>query len=227
MSKLKQIFTYIKRLFPDPKTELIYNMPFQLVVAVILSAQTTDIQVNKATSNLFKNIYTPQNIIQIGQSKLIKSISSINYYKTKGKNIFLLSKLIVDSKKVKDLGIEKWNTYEDKNNIYFIPNTIEGLKKLPGIGEKTAKVVAHVLFGAPVIAVDTHVHRVCNRLGIVSTKTPEQTSKLLENIIPKQYKSIAHHSIILFGRYYCTAKKPKCETCELQSICKRYQSIKK
>lgn len=224
MSKLKQIFTYLKQLFPDPRTELIYNNQFQLIVAVMLSAQTTDIQVNKVTSILFKKISYPQNIIQIWQAKLTKSISSINYYNTKAKHIFLLSELIIDKKKLKDLWIQKWNTYEEKNNVYFIPSTIEDLQKLPWIGEKTAKVVAHVLFKVPVIAVDTHVHRVCNRLWIVSTKSPEQTSKLLENIVPKQYKSIAHHSIILFWRYYCTARKPKCETCELQNICKRYQS---
>lgn len=224
MSKLNQIFTYLKTLFPNPKTELVYNNQFQLIIAVILSAQTTDIQVNKVTSKLFKIIKSPYDILYIWQEKIIKSISSVNYYNTKGKNIFWLSQFIVDKKKLQDLWIQKRNTYKQKNNIYFIPNSIENLQKLPWIGEKTAKVIAHVIFNMPVIAVDTHVHRVCNRLWIVSTKTPEQTSKLLENIIPKKYKSIAHHSFILFWRYYCTARNPKCKTCELQNICKRYQS---
>lgn len=226
MSIYKSIFTYLKELFPDPKTELLYNNQFNLIVAVILSAQTTDIQVNKVTSRIFKIIKSPQDIIQIWQSKIRKSISSINYYKTKTKNIFWLSELIVDKKKLKDLWIIKYNTYKEKNNTYFIPKNIEDLQKLPWIGEKTAKVISHVLFWTPVIAVDTHVHRVCNRWWIISTKTPEQTSKLLENIIPKQYKSIAHHSIILFGRYYCTARNPKCQSCKLQNICKRYKDNK-
>lgn len=222
MSKLNEIFTYLKRLFPNPNTELSYKNAFQLIVAVILSAQNTDIQVNKVTSKLFKSIKTPQNILQIWNIKLEKSISSINYYKTKSKNIFWLSEIIIDKKKLKDLWISKYNSYKDKNYVYFIPNTINWLQKLPWIGEKTAKVVAHVLFKLPVIAVDTHVHRVCNRWWIVDTKTPEKTSKLLEKVIPKRYKSIAHHSIILFWRYYCTARKPKCKTCELKNICKRY-----
>ncbi len=224
MSKLKQIFTYLKGLFPKPDTELQYKNRFQLIIAVIMSAQTTDIQVNKITSNLFKTIKNPQDIIIFWKEKLEKSISSINYYKTKSKNIFLLSEIIIDKKKVKDLWILKYNSYKDKNSVYFIPNTIEWLQKLPWIGEKTAKVIAHVVFKLPVIAVDTHVHRVCNRWWIIDTKTPEKTSKLLEKVIPKQYKSMAHHSIILFGRYYCTARKPKCESCKLKTICKRYQS---
>ncbi len=224
MSKLKQIFTYLKELFPKPDTELQYENWFQLMIAVIMSAQTTDIQVNKITSNLFRIIKNPQDIINIWKEKLQKSITSINYYKTKSKNIFWLSEIIIDKKKLKDLWILKYNSYKEKNCVYFIPNTIEWLQKLPWIGEKTAKVIAHVVFKLPVIAVDTHVHRVCNRWGIVDTKTPEKTSKLLEKTIPKQYKSIAHHSIILFWRYYCTARKPKCENCKLQKICKRYQS---
>lgn len=226
MSKLKQIFTYLNKLFPDPKTELYYNNWFQLIVAVILSAQNTDKQVNKTTSKLFTLIEYPQNILNLWEQKLKESISSINYYKTKSKHIFWLSQIISDEKRLKDLWIKKYVIYKDKNHTYFIPRTIEWLQKLPWVWEKTAKVVAHVLFKDPVIAVDTHVHRVCNRLWIVATKTPEKTSKLLEKVIPKQYKSMAHHSIILFWRYYCTARSPKCETCELQNICKRYKTNK-
>ncbi len=223
MSTMKTIFYYYKELFPNPETELVYNNPFQLIISVILSAQTTDIQVNKITKNLFKIIKNPKNIIDLWKEKLTKSISSINYYKTKSKHIFLLSNIIINKKKLDNLWIKKYKIYEEESVKYFIPNTIEWLQKLPWVGEKTAKVIAHVLFKLPVIAVDTHVHRVCNRLWIVSTKTPEQTSKLLEKVIPKIYKPIAHHSIILFWRYYCTARKPKCTECKLQDICKFYK----
>lgn len=227
MSKLNQIFSYLKELFPNPRTELQYKNWFQLMIAVIMSAQTTDIQVNKITSDLFKIIKSPQNIINIWKEKLQKSISSINYYKTKSKHIFWLSEIIIDKKKLKELWIQKYTIYKEKKHMYYIPKTIEWLQKLPWIGEKTAKVIAHVIFKKPVIAVDTHVHRVCNRWWIVETTTPEKTSKLLEKAIPKHYKSIAHHSIILFWRYYCTARNPKCEVCKLKTICKRYISQNK
>lgn len=227
MSKLNKIFSYLNYLFPEPKTELLYNNEFQLMIAVILSAQTTDIQVNKTTNKLFKIIKTPFDITQFWQEKLTKSISSINLYKTKAKHIFLTSNILIDKEILNNLSIKKLITYWEKNKKYYIPKTIEDLQKLPGVWEKTAKVISHVLFKTPVIAVDTHVHRISNRLGIVSTKRPEQTSKLLEKRIPKKYKSIAHHSFILFGRYYCTARNPKCETCKLQEICKRYQENKK
>jgi endonuclease-3 len=108
---------------------------------------------------------------------------------------------------------------------YIIPRRIADLMQLPGVWEKTAKVVAHVLYGEPVIAVDTHVHRVCNRLGIVKTKHPLQTSKFLEKVIPDDYKRIAHHCLILFGRYHCIARKPKCETCPVAKVCKYYKRI--
>ena len=222
MSKYNIIFSYLKKLFSNTDTELSYNNEFQLIMAVILSAQTTDIQVNKVTSKIFNKIKVPQDIITIWQSKLERSISSINYYKTKSKHLFRLAQHLIDKKGLNELWIKKINSYQGENNAYFIPTTIKDLQKLPWIGEKTAKVIAHVLFQLPVIAVDTHVHRVCNRLWIVSTKTAEQTSKLLEKRIPKQYKPIAHHSLILFWRYYCTARNPKCTTSELQKICKWY-----
>ncbi len=209
MSTLNKIFSYLKSLFPDPKTELEYSTPFQLVVAVILSAQTTDIQVNKVTKKIFNQIKIPQDLLQFWSENFKKAINSIWLYNSKSKNIRNLALIL------------------DKNNNK-IPKTINKLKELPWIGEKTAKVILHVLYNKPVIAVDTHVQRVTNRLWIVSTKTAEQTSKLLEKIIPNTYKPIAHHSLILFWRYYCTARNPKCSTCKLQSICKYYQeSFKK
>ena len=193
----KTIFSYLEQLFPNADTELNYETPFQLLVAVILSAQTTDKQVNKVTATLFQTIKQPEDVLKLGHPAFEQAIKSI--YQT--------SELLVEKKGK-------------------IPKTEAELMKLPGVGEKTAKVVLHVLYKKPVIAVDTHVHRVCNRLGIVDTKTPLQTSKLLETLIPKKYKQIAHHCIILFGRYYCTARNPKCAQCKLNQICPYFMSLK-
>lgn len=204
----KIIFNYLQGLFPNAETELNYETPFQLLVAVILSAQTTDKQVNKVTATLFTKIKKPEDILSLGLEKFEQAIRSIGLYKSKAKHIVQTSKLLA----------EKGGK---------IPNTEKELIQLPWVGEKTAKVILHVLYKQPVIAVDTHVHRVCNRLGIVKTNTPLQTSKLLENKIPKEYKAIAHHCIILFGRYYCTARNPKCSECKLQKICPFFISQKK
>lgn len=203
----KTIFSYLEQLFPNANTELNYETPFQLLVAVILSAQTTDKQVNKVTATLFQTIKQPEDVLKLGHPAFEQAIKSIGLYKGKAKNIYQTSQLLV-AKKGK------------------IPKTESELMKFPGVGEKTAKVVLHVLYKKPVIAVDTHVHRVCNRLGIVDTTTPLQTSKLLETLIPKKYKQIAHHCIILFGRYYCTARNPKCAQCKLNQICPYFMSLK-
>ncbi len=199
-SDFKTIFSYLEQLFPNAETELNYETPFQLLVAVILSAQTTDKQVNKVTASLFQTIKEPEDVIKLGHIAFEQAIKSIGLYKGKAKNIFQTSKLLVEKKGK-------------------IPKTEKELIQLPWVWEKTAKVVLHVLYKKPVIAVDTHVHRVCNRLGIVKTKAPLQTSKLLETAIPNEYKQIAHHCIILFGRYYCTARNPKCAECQLQKLC--------
>ena len=203
----KTIFSYLEQLFPNANTELNYETPFQLLVVVILSAQTTDKQVNKVTATLFQTIKQPEDVLKLGHPAFEQAIKSIGLYKGKAKNIYQTSQLLV-AKKGK------------------IPKTESELMKFPGVGEKTAKVVLHVLYKKPVIAVDTHVHRVCNRLGIVDTTTPLQTSKLLETLIPKKYKQIAHHCIILFGRYYCTARNPKCAQCKLNQICPYFMSLK-
>lgn len=206
-SDFKTIFSYLEQLFPNADTELNYETPFQLLVAVILSAQTTDKQVNKVTATLFQTIKQPEDVLKLGHPAFEQAIKSIGLYKGKAKNIYQTSELLL-TKKGK------------------IPKTASELIKLPGVWEKTAKVVLHVLYKKPVIAVDTHVHRICNRLGIVQTKTPLQTSKLLETVIPNKYKQIAHHCIILFWRYYCTARKPKCTECQLQKICLYFNSKK-
>jgi len=207
MVGLKIIFEYLKNTYPDPKTELHYSTDFQLMVAVILSAQSTDRQVNKVTEKLFKKIKKPNDVIKMWFEKFRNWIKSIWLFNNKAKNIWKLSQILSEK--------------------FKIPKTVEWLKKLPGIWEKSAKVIAHVLFDKLVIAVDTHVHRVVNRLWIVKTKNPEQTSKLLEKIVPNKYKVWAHHSLVLFGRYICIARKPKCEMCGLNKICKYYKKITK
>src|SRR5690606_29812255 len=149
-------------------------------------------------------------------------------YRSKAKNILKLSTLLVSDDYVQSMQSvlqDPLSAALYKDYGYIIPRTIPDLMVLPGVGEKTAKVVAHVLYDDAVIAVDTHVHRVCNRLGIVTTKQPLQTSKLLETVIPDIYKKIAHHCLILFGRYHCVARNPKCETCPVSKVCRYYKKL--
>lgn len=200
------IFQTLDKLYPNADTELKFWNNFQLILAVVMSAQTTDKQVNKVTEPLFKIIKKPQDVINMWLDKLTKSISSINYYKNKAKHIYELSKML-------------------EKEPELLCSDLEKLQKLPWVGIKTAKVVSYVLFGSKVIAADTHVHRVANRLWLVNTKTPEKTSETLEKIVPDKYKEIAHHTLILFGRYHCTAKNPKCDSCELTKICKYKKSL--
>lgn len=218
------IFTYLKELFPNPETELHYSTPFQLVVAVMLSAQATDLQVNKVTEKLFKKIQKPEDLLALGFPSFKTAIRSINYYNTKAKHIYETASLLMKNEKLRI-----------KNYKHWIPNTLEELMKLPWVGVKTGKLIAHVLYDKPFIAVDTHIHRVSNRLWLVKspilkdtsplhTISPEKTSELLEKIIPDSYKDHAHHSLVLFGRYYCKAVKPKCESCKLQKICDYYKN---
>lgn len=201
--QLAFVFETLKKTYPA-KTELVYHTPFQLVVAVMLSAQTTDKQVNKVTEKFFANVKKPEDIVKLWLAKLTRLVHSVNYYKTKAKHIFALSKILV-------------------KNWWKIPETVVDLMVLPGIWEKTAKVIAHVLYGLDVIPVDTHVHRIANRLGRVHTKTPLETSQLLEKVVPKEYKSFAHHVLVLFGRYFCTARKPQCEQCPFKKFCEYYK----
>ena len=201
------IFGYLEELFPNADTELHYETPFQLLVAVILSAQTTDKQVNKVTDTLYKTIKQPEDVLKMGHKKFENAITSIWLYKWKAKHIYETSKILAE-------------------NWWKIPKTEKELIKLPWVWEKTAKVVMYVLYKAPVIAVDTHVHRICNRLGIVKTKTALQTSKILETEIPNQYRTIAHHCLILFWRYHCTARNPKCENCKLKNNCLYFKNNK-
>lgn len=199
------IFQKLNEMYPDAQTELNYNNDFQLLISVIMSAQTTDKQVNKVTDNLYKFVKWPKDIIGMWLEKFTEAISSINYYRTKAKNIFKTSEML----------------YNDPG---LLRDDLNVLQSLPGVWVKTAKVVAYVLFWTKVIAADTHVHRVSNRLWLVNTKAPEKTSELLEKIVPDKYKDIAHHGLILFGRYHCIARNPKCVICPFTSFCKFYNS---
>jgi len=200
------IFQTLDKLYPNADTELRFWNNFQLVLAVVMSAQTTDKQVNKVTETLFKKVKSPKDIINMWLENFTKSISSINYYKNKAKHIYELSKML------------------DKEPWLLCPD-LEILQKLPGVWIKTAKVISYVIFWSKVIAADTHVHRVANRLWLVNTKTPEKTSETLEKIVPDKYKEIAHHTLILFGRYHCLARNPKCSDCELAKICKYKKTL--
>jgi len=199
------IFQTLDKLYPNADTELKYQNGFQLLLAVIMSAQATDKQVNKVTDKLFKTVFEPRDVLEMGLDKFTKAISSINYYKTKAKNIYATCEIL------------------DKNPE-ILSSDLKSLTTLPWVGIKTAKVVSHVLFWTKVIAVDTHVHRVSNRLWLVNTKVPEKTSESLEKIVPDKYKSIAHHGLILFWRYHCTARNPKCQNCPFKDFCKFFNS---
>jgi len=195
------IVARLDTLFPNPKTELNYENEFQLLVAIILSAQTTDKQVNIVTREFFQYFQTPKDLVEMGEENIRAHISRIGLYNSKAKNIFRSAQMLAS---------DFWGN---------IPETLEELQKLPGVGIKTAKVWLSIVKNAPYLAVDTHVHRVLNRLGIVRTQTPLQTNSRAEKIIKKADAARLHHTLILFGRYYCTAKKPKCQNCILRDIC--------
>ena len=218
-----QIFTKLLKLFPNPDTELNFNTPFQLLIAVILSAQTTDRQVNVVTDKLFTKIKNPNDIVRMSEEELATHISSVNYYKMKAKHIKQTAQWLIEL--LKDKSKLTQNEQEClKKYWYYLPESIEWLTKLPWVWEKTAKVILYVRYKHDLIAVDTHVHRVANRLWIVKTSEPLETSKKIEKVVPKKWKRIAHHSLILFWRYYCTAKKPNCKNCVLQNQCDFYKS---
>ena len=206
--KIKYIIQKMEDYFPNAHCELNFTTPFQLVMSVILSAQTTDKQVNKITKNLFKEIKTPKDLLSKDKQRLENKIKSIWLYKNKSKYILDLAKILY----------KKYNSQ--------IPNNMEELKKLPWIWEKSAKVILAVLYKKPYIAVDTHVHRITNRLWIVNTKTPLETSAKIEKIVPKNLKIKAHHLFIFWGRYFCKAKNPNCCKCPFISFCKFYNLSK-
>ncbi len=187
---------------PDPKTELEYHSPFTLVVAVALSAQATDVGVNKATRVLFAAADTPQAMLDLGEEGVAEHIKTIGLWRNKAKNVIALSKMIIQ-----DFGGD-------------VPRTRDDLVKLPGVGRKTANVVLNEAFGEPTIAVDTHIFRVGNRTGLAPGKTPDDVEEILERVTPPAYKKGAHHWLILHGRYVCVARKPKCGACAIYDICR-------
>lgn len=218
------ILNQIEKIYPNPVTELYYETPFQLLIAVVLSAQTTDKQVNKVTKNqwLFQKLKSPQDVIDMWYEALKENIKTIWLYKSKAKNIYNLSKQIIS---IKDVSSNEERYLFDRF-WYIIPDSLNEITKLDWVWEKTGKVVLSVLYNKPVVPVDTHVHRVLNRLGIVCTKTELQTSAQIEKIIPDDLKNKAHHLLILFWRYFCKSKNPKCYKCVFKEFCK-YYNLKK
>ncbi len=189
-------FEKLALLYPANTTELIRETPWQLLVAVVLSAQTTDKQVNKLTSSFFQTMQSPYDTLRYPPEERYQLIRWVNYAPTKAKHLYQTAQIIINNNK-------QWESN------YIIPKDIQELMKLPWVGEKTAKVIRHVLYQTDDIAVDTHVHRVLNRLWFVHTKTALQTSKIVDEVIPNKYKQSAHHSLIMFGRYHCQARNPK------------------
>jgi endonuclease-3 len=187
---------------PIPQTELEFINPYTLLVAVVLSAQATDVGVNRATPALFAVADTPQKMLDLGEERLAGYIRTIGLYRTKARNIIKLSRILTD-----EYGGE-------------VPRQREALEKLPGVGRKTANVVLNVAFGEPTIAVDTHIFRVGNRTGLAPGKTPLEVERRLEEVTPAQYKLGAHHWLILHGRYVCKARKPECPRCVVADLCR-------
>ena len=195
------IFKILQQQNPNPTTELVYNSGFELLISVVLSAQATDVSVNKATEKLFLVANTPENILALGVEGLENYIKSIGLFKTKAKNIIELCKILC----------AKYNS--------SVPDNFESLISLPGVGRKTANVILNTLFGYSTIAVDTHIFRVANRLGIAVGKTPEAVESMLMNVVSSRFRLHAHHWLILHGRYVCTARKPKCSICLINKYC--------
>jgi endonuclease III len=195
----------LNNMFPDAKTELYYKNDFQLLIAILMSAQSTDKQVNKVNKTFFEHLIKPKHAKEIWVPKIKKFIKSISFFNNKASNIHRTSEILE-------------NTH---NSIP--PKTIEELTTLPWVGVKTAKVFLAVTLDAPYIWVDTHVHRVLNRLGLVKTKTPLETDKKISNGFTKQNHSMLHNTLVLFWRYHCTARKPKCENCDFKEKCDFYK----
>lgn len=200
--KAAELFAELAKDRPNPKTELDFVNPYTLVVAVALSAQATDVGVNKATKELFKIADTPRKMLALGLAGVEQHIKTIGLWRNKAKNVIALSQMLLD-----DFDGE-------------VPQTRDELVRLPGVGRKTANVVLNEAFGQPTIAVDTHIFRVSNRTGLAPGKDPDQVEASLERTTPDAYKLGAHHWLILHGRYTCVARKPKCWDCSIRHLCK-------
>ena len=201
-TEIDEIFRRFSIQRPEPKGELYHTNPFTLVVAVALSAQATDVGVNKATRPLFAIADSPEKMLELGEEKVRDHIKTIGLYRNKARNVILLAEVLI-----RDFGGE-------------VPRTLEELVTLPGVGRKTANVVLSMAFGIPALAVDTHIFRIGNRLGIAPGKTPDEVEANFLRIIPEQYLFHAHHWLILHGRYTCKARRPECEHCIIADLCK-------
>jgi len=199
--KRRAIFERLRAANPHPRSELAHRTPFELLVAVVLSAQATDKGVNKATAKLFPVAHTPAAIAALGVDGLIPYVQSIGLFRNKAKNIVALSQILL-----REHGGE-------------VPASREALEKLPGVGRKTANVVLNVAFGQPTIAVDTHIFRVANRMGLAPGKNPDEVERKLVKFVPEEFRQHAHHWLILHGRYVCVARKPDCGGCTLRDLC--------
>ncbi|MEI2386864.1 endonuclease III [Breoghania sp. JC706] len=201
-AEIEAIFERFRQHDPEPKGELEYVNPFTLLVAVVLSAQATDAGVNKATRGLFAMADTPEKMLALGEDRVREAIKTIGLYRNKAKNVIALSQMLIAD-------------YRGE-----VPRSREALERLPGVGRKTANVVLNIAFGEPTIAVDTHLFRIGNRLGIAPGKTPLEVELALEKIIPDAYRLHAHHWLILHGRYVCKARTPDCGRCIIADLCK-------
>jgi endonuclease III len=203
-ARLVEVFRRFRAHNPDPKGELEHVNPYTLLVAVVLSAQSTDAGVNKATRTLFAVADTPQKMLGLGEAGVLEHIRTLNFLNTKARNVIGLSRRLV----------------EEHGGV--VPASLEALEKLPGVGRKSASVVLNMAFGEPRIAVDTHIFRVSNRIPLVSTETPLETQVELERIVPEEFRLNAHHWLILHGRYVCKARRPECYRCLIRDLC-RYE----
>lgn len=199
--KVRQIMQRFQAAMPEPQSELVYTSPFELLVAVMLSAQATDISVNKATRKLFPVANTPQAIMALGVEGLAPYLKTINLYPTKSRNLVKTSQILLEQ-------------YDGE-----VPETREALQTLPGVGRKTANVVLNAAFSQPVMAVDTHIFRVSNRTGIAPGKNVTEVEEKLVRVIPEEFLLDAHHWLLLHGRYTCTARSPGCRRCLISDLC--------
>lgn len=201
-TSVRKLFTRLKKRNPEPRSELVYRSHFELLVAVMLSAQATDVSVNKATRTLFKEANTPAKMLKLGKRKLKSHIKTIGLFNAKADNILATCKILLDEHGGR------------------VPDNRDALTQLPGVGRKTANVILNSAFGQPTIAVDTHIFRVCNRTGLAPGKTPDAVEKKLLRAVPDSFKQHAHHWLILHGRYTCKARKPECGACVIADLCK-------
>ncbi len=207
--KIREIIRRFEAQQPDPTTELRYRNPYELVVATLLSAQCTDKRVNEITPAFFERFPTVYDLAKARPEEVYELIKTCSYPNNKTRHLIAMARKVVE-----EFGGQ-------------IPTSAEELKKLPGIGEKSARVIASTLYQEPVFGVDTHVFRVTRRLGLHNARTPEQVMRILPEVIPEKYRSKLHHWLILHGRYVCTARNPKCESCILRDLCDEYQKRRK